>query len=120
MISLHRAAPYGPPKIALNMATDRLYMPALEMQPFGPVLAVYDGITDSITTIPLTRPQVHSIAVNPYTNRVYLTGQIASRGPSSLVIDGVTHAITEIPVDFQAGAGMAVNPQTNRIYMQGE
>jgi len=56
------------------------------------------------------------IAVNPVTNRIYVTN---GSGGAVLVIDGASNGIlTAVPVG-QYAYRVAVNPNTNRIYISG-
>jgi YVTN family beta-propeller protein len=71
------------------------------------------GAQTVVATIPLgARPG--AMAVNPVTNKIYVTTCSQHRPHSVTVIDGQTNAITAIP--GICPTALAVNPVTNKIY----
>lgn len=96
----------------------------------GAGLAVIDGVTHVITTIPLPlgvpgNAGYGSIAVNPVTNRVYVGDSDLNANVQLahvIVVNRNTNTISTIPISVP-GAGYAfiddidVNPVTNRIYV---
>ena len=65
----------------------------------------------------LTGDNPQGVAVNPTTNRVYVTSHDPSGDDGVTVIDGLTNArITTVKVGYEA-KGIAVNPNTNRIFV---
>lgn len=59
------------------------------------------------------------VAVNPATNRIYVTCQGFGGNDKLFVIDGTTHRVSE-PHDLGGVTGwVTVNPTTNRVYVAG-
>ena len=95
--------------VALNPVTNKAYV----INEFANTVSVIDGATAAVTaTIALgdgTRPQY--IAVNPQTNRIYV-----SRGDASLtIIDGAT----DTPASYAIGSTgpIAINPITGVVFV---
>ncbi|NPV90600.1 MAG: beta-propeller fold lactonase family protein [Firmicutes bacterium] len=104
--------PDAPSAIALNRATNRVYvcMPEVSVHQ----MTVINGADDSVITTLDVDYYPNSLAVNPSTNRVYVT---SSTGNKVQVIDGATNTIiNEIPVDIYP-VDTAVNENTNRVYV---
>ena len=76
--------------------------------------------TNVVATIPVGSFP-HGVAVNPVTNRVYVTnsGGQASGYPGNTVsvIDGATNTVLTTVTVGTGAFGVAVNPTTNRIYV---
>jgi YVTN family beta-propeller protein len=103
-----------PSCLAVNPATGHVYA----CVPNG--VAVLAGATDTVLgTVVLGRKPL-AIAVDPVTNRVYVTAEAVwgIRSHDSLtVLDGFADTVVrEIPVGLDP-LGVAVNPRTNRIYV---
>ena len=103
--------------VAINPITNKIYVP----NSFSGTLMVIDGVTNSITTLPLVpNPQTNSgpftVAVNPNTNKIYLPyGDF-----SVTVIDGATNTETLVAVPSASGFNpIVVNPATNKVYITG-
>ena len=83
-------------------------------------VAVIDGITNAVSTIP-TAALPYDIAANFATNKFYVTSFDAiamSTGATVTMIDGATNATLPIIDAGAAGSiGIAVNSVTNRIYV---
>jgi DNA-binding beta-propeller fold protein YncE len=116
------ATKIGPVAIAVNTATNKIYV-----ADGGNTVTVIDGTTNSTTTVTTGAGfnQASAIAVNPTTNKIYeLTqGPYPANGPASkylVVIDG--NANSTSPVSLGSGSGastLAVNATTNKIYLNG-
>ena len=75
-------------------------------------MTVIDGATNTTITVPVgTQPL--ALAVNPVTNKVYVTSFNSGR---LTVIDGATNATTKVFAGFDQ-VSVAVNPVTNKIYV---
>jgi DNA-binding beta-propeller fold protein YncE len=109
-------------EIAVNQATNLLYITdTTTIQGRADYLHVYDGETLELVTsieIPGSRElyyvQHAGVAVNPETNRIYVTwtyqGQI-------FVIDGNTHNIINNTEPASYSTKIRVNPSTNYLYL---
>lgn len=110
---------YHPAGVGVNPITNRIYVANRYVNDqgyfIGPgTVSVIDGVTDVVTTDVPVGGTPHSVAVNPVTNRVYVTDNMTN---SVFVIDGGTNAIvTPISVG-QNPIGIDVNPITNLIYV---
>jgi YVTN family beta-propeller protein len=110
--------PFG---VAVNVRTNRIYVAdqdgvVVNNMPFSRVWVI-DGDTDTFLDNILLPPTGHplSVAVNPRTNRVYVTN---GDGNSVSVVDGVTNTVIGTPILVGRGPfGVAVNPRLNRIYV---
>jgi DNA-binding beta-propeller fold protein YncE len=109
--------------VAVNSATNKIYVAAGNSWTQVGTIAVIDGATNSTTTVKAgIRP--YALAVNPTTNKTY----VANRGcagpfgcgfPGSItVLDGANNSTTTI-VDPNANgpSAVAVNSTTNTIYV---
>lgn len=96
--------------IAINDRTNRIYVTYSGSN----ALSVIDGATNIVEATVSLAGEPKDIAVNPDTNRIYITS-----GNEVVVVDGATHSI----VDTISGLGviddLTVNPRTNRIYVNG-
>ena len=97
----------GPAAIAVNSATNRIYVAAR-----GNKLAVIDGANNAITIVPLAS-EAAALSVNPVTNQIYL---LSPAGKSISVVDGATNDINTLPA-AHAPISAAVNPVTNQFYV---
>jgi YVTN family beta-propeller protein len=105
----------GPGALGVNPTTNHIYVAG-----GGNNVFVIDGATDTVVaTVPM--PFGGSwVAVNPATNRIYVTHYWDS---SLSVIDGATNSvIATVPVPHpgwyhSCPEGVGVNPSTNRIYV---
>ena len=116
----------APNAVAINPGTNRIYTADV----FDNMISVVDGSTDTIAariqgSIANPTGYVENVAVNPVSNRVYVSGTRISNHVTNTpvhtnrvtVIDGETNAIlTSIPVGSQPD-DLAVNPITNMIYV---
>ena len=81
------------------------------------VLAVVDGTDNSIVKVPIGI-DASGVAVNPVTNRIYITGFDGVAGQNMLVIvDGASNAVTSIPTSFYS-YGVAVDFAVDRVYVR--
>jgi YVTN family beta-propeller protein len=71
---------------------------------------------DWVTTTVTAGSNPYAVAVNPVTNRIYVTN---SNSSNVTVIDGATNATTTVPAGSQPLA-VAVNPVTNKIYVANQ
>jgi YVTN family beta-propeller protein len=74
---------------------------------------VLPATADWVTATVATGDEPIAAAVNPVTNRIYVTNR--NEGTVT-VIDGSTNGTTTVEVDF-APCAVAVNPVTNKIYV---
>jgi len=108
--------PHG---VAVNPATDQIYVAPL----VAPAAWVIDGATNSVVaTIPGQGPHTGEVAVNPITNRIYLTsdGFINIYNTVLTVVDGGTNTVLSNGNPCPGGNmawGVAVNPTINRVYV---
>jgi len=104
--------------LAVNPATNRVYVAGTRGPDDDRVLAVVDGATNSIVAyVPTDLDVVTDIAVNAVTNRVYLAG-LALSGPFVLrVIDGATNTVIDTVVTDTDAIDIVLNPSTNRVYV---
>jgi YVTN family beta-propeller protein len=101
------AGVYGPFDVAVNPATNRLYVSVMDVgESFNHMsLLVIDGDTNTpAATMPLDCRAI-DIAVNPATNRIYACDS---------VIDGATNTVVDTLV--RLSQFIEVNPATNRVY----
>jgi YVTN family beta-propeller protein len=71
----------------------------------------------TVTATLATGPQnPYALAVNPVTDKIYVTASATGGSSSVIVIDGATNNLTNVPVPGM-GAAVAVNPLTNKIYV---
>ena len=99
--------------IAVNQQTNTIWVAT-----YDHVHAV-DGSTNSIikTINGISSQSVHSVAVNPYNNRAYVTN--SSNGASTVsVFDGSSYTQL-VNISIPNPYAVAVNPLTNRIYVAG-
>jgi YVTN family beta-propeller protein len=84
-------------------------------------VTVIDGSNNTTTAIADPNYFFGQLAVNPATNRIYVSDGGNGGGNGILVIDGFTNATTRItdPNAKQPNA-LAVNPVTNKIYVVNE
>src|SRR5205823_1537232 len=99
------------PSVAVNSNTDRIYA----ANRFANVISVIDGSTDSVIATIAGINQPYGLAVNPNTNRLYVTNGVAVD-----VVDLSTNTLLgTIPVG-PSPYGVAVNPNTNKIYVTNQ
>ena len=114
----------SPGAIAVNSATDRIYVVNRcgndpNCASVGTV-TVIDGATNNTTTVNVGY-QPQSIAVNSVTNKIYVTN-LCGNDPSCsspgtvTVIDGASNNTTAVNVGYKP-RGVAVNPVTDQIYV---
>jgi YVTN family beta-propeller protein len=96
--------------IDVNPVTNLVYA-ALD----GNLLTVIDGATHTIVAnIPIVSAAHEGTAVNPATNRIYVTNLFAD---SVSVIDGATDTQIAVVTGVDVPWDVAVNPATNRVYV---
>ena len=94
-----------------NPATNKLYAAAKA----DGSLVVIDGASLSQQRISLGGFP-HDVAVNPKTNRIYVSSDGFAGNDKMFVIDGATNSVVA-RCDLDGGAGFVfVNPSTNRVY----
>jgi DNA-binding beta-propeller fold protein YncE len=114
---------HGLGALTTNMAVDdtrnRVYVAHRD----GAVSVIEGATHTAVATIPLgvfsdlSNPDV---AVNPKTNRVYVTVSDASERALLVVIDGATSSVLgTVDLGGTRAWNVAVNPDTNRIYVFG-
>jgi DNA-binding beta-propeller fold protein YncE len=106
-VSALLAMPGGAYGLTVNPVTNRIYA----VNPSA--IAVIDGSSNAVTTIPGPRGVFARLAVNSSTNRIYAT---ETAGNALWAIDGATHAVTIIPTGIRPSGAM-VNTVTNEIYV---
>nr|HEV7954346.1 YncE family protein [Candidatus Acidoferrales bacterium] len=110
--------------MVVNSATDKVYVACESaVGAHNGTISVIDGATNSTSTIKMeTGWRPTSMAVNPVTNKIYLTEHIEvapgeRRKPGRvMVIDGATNAVTTIPAGIEP-RGIIVNPETDKIFV---
>jgi YVTN family beta-propeller protein len=81
----------------------------------GPAVYVFDANTNQyVSSIPVSATSSNFLAVNPNTNKVYVTDGGASGGVA--VIDGSTNAVIKTIPTAGSGGQVVVNPNTNTIF----
>lgn len=103
--------------VSVNWKTDRVYVTSDNFSTGNAYVHVINGRTnqllDSIFVSNGSFLGLPAIAVNPFTNRIYVTD---TNNGAIAVIDGAKdQVITSIPVAFEP-LSVTVNPLTNRIY----
>jgi len=94
--------------VAVDSATNMIYESVADEN--GSVL-VLNGATNTLVATLSVGDTPGPIAVNPLTNKIYVT----TLG-SLTVIDGATNAVTTVKIP-SAAAGIVVNTATNKIYL---
>jgi YVTN family beta-propeller protein len=98
----------SPKALAVNPVTNKVYAA------FANEVVVIDGGTNSLTYVPVPTGSVASIAINYFTNKIY----VSNDGGNLTVIDGFTNATTALAVP--AGTiSIGMNPMTNEIITGG-
>jgi YVTN family beta-propeller protein len=97
----------GIPIMAINPATNMLYVATSSDK-----VAVIDGSAKPMTTIS-TGDGSSNIAVDPVTNKVYVTNKLSN---DMTVIDGATNSTETVEVG-ENPVELAVNPVTNKVYV---
>lgn len=109
-----------PSAVAVNPATNRIYILNQGNDIVPGTVTVLDGASNRTTTIsdPLAQGPI-AAAVNPLTNRIYVVNNLVDPANFSVtVIDGATNGTTHLGGnDFDLPSGVAVNPVTNKIYV---
>ncbi|HEX5502868.1 MAG TPA: choice-of-anchor D domain-containing protein, partial [Thermomicrobiales bacterium] len=112
----------APGDAAIDPTTGRIYV----ANDTSGTISVIDSASNTVVaTIPIPRgiPVPMGVAVNPATNRVYVTYLSSVTSTAVAVIDGATNTVvTTIPLASTtccaAGTfGVAVDPATNRVYV---
>ena len=103
--------------IAANPTTNKVYVEGSLDSNFNNMVSVIDGQANTILTTLNTGFGLNQhIAVNPITNRVYVTSG-TSHHNRVMVIDGQSDSIlTSVPVE-KTPFGIAVNTSTNQVYV---
>jgi YVTN family beta-propeller protein len=109
-----------PLAVAVNPVTNKVYVANFgDMDPaggriLGHTVSVIDGVTNATTTVGVG---IHptGIAVNPVTNKVYVSNY---DDRTETVIDGATHATVTLPLG-ESSQRVAVNSVTNKVYVTG-
>jgi len=95
--------------LAVNQATNKIYVANWSDNS----VTVIDGASNNTITINDV-PSPSSLAVNPVTDKIYVTGS----GGSLAVIDGDTNNVTRISGAYSDA--VAVNPVTNQVYVPNQ
>lgn len=100
----------GPIAIAVNAATDRIYVANSE----GGSVSVIDGKNDSVLATVSVGPRPYVVAANPATNRIYVSNTFSN---VITVIDGATNSTTTV----KAGSAdaIAVDSRLDKVYLLG-
>ncbi len=115
-LSIELAPAQGPSQsvVALSPATNRVYFRGWDTT--GPVLAVFDGATDAISTLPVPVDAV-AITVNPAAAKVYVIGNQWETGERVLaIVDEPTGAISSVPLLLNPLAAVA-DTVASRLYV---
>jgi len=116
---------YQPSAIAVNQATNRIYV-----VPWAPVDTMYiiNGLTDNLTEVVASSQSFYrmDVAVNQVTNKVYIAGYMWAGGPYNIYLSifrGDTYTYTPT-LDLGSGSNwaprIAVVTSTNKIYVTGQ
>lgn len=103
----------GPQGVAVDAFTNRLYVVNVRSETVSVIDTQTNAIVETITGFGY-RPRL--VAVNPETDRIYVTNHGNGAGTTLSVING---SMNDIVDNITVGAGphgVAVNPTTNRIY----
>jgi hypothetical protein len=109
--------------IALDSSRHHVYLPGATLDGQR-IVQVIDLVNSSSRTISMNLDPT-STAIDPSTNRVYMTGLTLPDSQRVIgVLAGAGDTVTTIPVDLDAGLGLrvasiAVNSATGRIYVAG-
>lgn len=102
----------GPHDVAVNPATNRVYIANADSDSVTVLEATYGGGIGAMTNVAAgTTP--YAVAVNPLTNQIYVAN---ADSDTVTVIDGATNNTVEV----QTGSlpiAIAVNTATNKIYV---
>ncbi len=98
---------------AANPVTNQIYV-----LPLCCGVTVIDGATNTTTPIDVSSFGLFAAAVNPLTNKIYVTSYYIPAGFTVAIIDGATNGTTTITDPKAVGPWAAdVNPATNKIYV---
>ena len=109
-----------PFEVAVNSNTNRIYATGCNFQTgAGSMVVVIDGSTNKVITNITVNLScglgTQGIAVNPRTNRIYVSDYDDAQ---EIVIDGATNQIlTSIDLSGRQPIGLAVNPRNNQIWV---
>jgi DNA-binding beta-propeller fold protein YncE len=109
---------YGtsPNTFAINSATNTIYITNYTAKTLPDAsLLVIDGASNSVKNIPI-RGYPYSVAVNPQTNKIYVTDPVTGGIHWISVIDGENNTVNTIPVGNYSH-DVIVNSLTNKIYV---
>ncbi|MBP1991671.1 S-layer homology domain-containing protein [Paenibacillus eucommiae] len=110
--SSNMAAGRGPHAVAVNPATNRIYVANADSDSVTVLEDTYGGGVVTVATVEVgTTP--YALAVNPVTNKIYVANVDSD---TVTVIDGVTNSAAEVEVGVQPFT-VKVNPVTNQIYI---
>jgi YVTN family beta-propeller protein len=106
------AIPASISDLSINAATNKLYAPSQA----GPVYVLSGHANSVVTSIPITGAS-YNVAVNPTTNKIYVTNT-ASSSNQIIIIDGPsdTAGSTTIPLTYRP-ISVAINPIANKLYL---
>jgi YVTN family beta-propeller protein len=107
-------AGFNPGAVAVNVATDRIYVATVNQTGAASVDVVSGAGNKVVATIPLPA-QPGSVAANAKTNRVYADYRPAAGGGAVAALDGATNQVIAT-ISLDGTGGLAVNPAANRIY----
>jgi YVTN family beta-propeller protein len=120
----------SPVGIAVNPATNKIYVSnycgndlMCQNQSAGTVTVIDANNSNNTTTIH-TEFNPYGVAVNPVTNKIYVSNYCGNEDEffdclnagTVTVIDGATNQTTTVNVEYYP-SGVAVNPNTNKIYV---
>src|SRR5439155_3431413 len=100
----------GPTAIAVNAATNRIYVANSES---GSV-SVIDGKNDSVIATLSVGPRPYVVAVNPATNHIYVSNTFSNL---ITVIDGATNSATTVKAS--SADAIAVDSRLDKVYLLG-
>ncbi len=108
------ASLYPSSLLAVNTASNKIY--AFN----GSFLSVVDGFSNSVESGFFDPPGPSSIAVNPTTNKVYVTFvPYGYYDPKFSMIDGITNFFFNSGTPGRTLSGMVVNPISNQVFIEG-
>lgn len=122
--SITATLPVDGEAVAVNKATNKIYLAGPGPTHSTWLISVIDGTTHATTTVP-AGPRPCALAINEATNRIYVTnsgglvgGEVFLGNGSITVIDGATNSSTTVTdPNAKFPCALAVNPSTNKIYV---
>ena len=104
----------GTEAIALNPATNRIYVVSQGASGGNGSIAVIDGATNTVLSTVVVGSRPRALSVNASTNRIYVAN---GNGHTVSVINGATNEVTNTIATGLFPNIIALNPVTNKVYV---